>query len=78
MIVVIIFNIISFVIVNIIIIIVVSITLLVFFHFIPKGKVLEVSETKLDDSFPTAQFSLNGLCKLYRLIVQMVEVSYYM
>ena len=77
MIVVIIFNIISFVIVNIIII-VVSITLLVFFHFIPKGKVLEVSETKLDDSFPTAQFSLNGLCKLDRLIVQMVEVSYYM
>ena len=76
MIVVIIFNIISFVIVNIIII-VVSITLLVFFHFIPKGKVLEVSETKLDDSFLTAQFSLNGLCKLYRLIVQMVEVSYY-
>ena len=73
MIVVIIFNIISFVIVNIIII-----TLLVFFHFIPKGKVLEVSETKLDDSFPTAQFSLNGLCKLYRLIVRMVEVSYYM
>ena len=66
MIVVIIFNIISFVIVNIIII-VVSITLLVFFHFIPKGKVLEVSETKLDDSFPTAQFSLNGFCKPYRL-----------
>ena len=62
MIVVIIFNIISFVIVNIIII-----TLLVFFHFIPKGKVLEVSETKLDDSFPTAQFSLNGFCKPYRL-----------
>ena len=68
MIVIIIFNIISTVIVKIIIIIIiVCITLLVFFHFIPKGKVLEVSETKLDDSFPTAQFSLNGLCKLYRL-----------
>ena len=61
MIVIIIFNIISTVIVKIIIIIIiVCITLLVFFHFIPKGKVLEVSEIKLDDSFPTAQFLLNG------------------
>ena len=24
-------------------------------------------ETRLDDSFPTAQFPLNGFCKLYRL-----------
>ena len=27
---------------------------------------LLLSETKLDDSFPTAQFSLNGFCKPYR------------
>ena len=29
--------------------------------------ILLLSETKLDDSFPTAQFSLNGFCKPYRL-----------
>ena len=29
--------------------------------------ILLLSETKLDDSFPTAQFSLNGYCKPYRL-----------
>ena len=28
---------------------------------------LLVSETNLDDSFPTAQFLMSGLCKLYRL-----------
>ena len=28
---------------------------------------LLVSETKLDDSFPTAQFLMSGFCKLYRL-----------
>ena len=28
---------------------------------------LLLSETKLDDSFPTAQFLLNGFCKPYRL-----------
>ena len=29
--------------------------------------ILLLSETKLNDSFPTAQFSLNGFCKPYRL-----------
>ena len=29
--------------------------------------ILPLSETKLDDSFPAAQFSLNGFCKPYRL-----------
>ena len=29
--------------------------------------ILLLSETKLDDSFPTAQFLLNGFCKPYRL-----------
>ena len=29
--------------------------------------ILLLSETKLDDSFPTAQFSLNGFCKPYGL-----------
>ena len=29
--------------------------------------ILLISETKLDDSFPTAQFSLNGFSKPYRL-----------
>ena len=28
---------------------------------------LLVSETKLDDSFPTAQFLMSGFCKQYRL-----------
>ena len=29
--------------------------------------ILQLSEAKLDDSFPTAQFSLNGFCKPYKL-----------
>ena len=29
--------------------------------------ILLLLETRLDDSFPTAQFSLNGFCKPYRL-----------
>ena len=28
--------------------------------------ILQLSEAKLDDSFPTAQFSLNGFCKPYK------------
>ena len=40
--------------------------------------ILLLSETKLDDSFPTAQFSLNGFCKPYRLDRSSnSEVSYY-
>ena len=33
----------------------------------PSFDLLLVSETKLDDSFPTVQFLMNGLCKPYRL-----------
>ena len=33
----------------------------------PSLDLLLVSETKLDDSFPTAQFLMSGFCKPYRL-----------
>ena len=36
-------------------------------HITKYVDILLLSETKLDDSFPTAQFSLNGFCKPYRL-----------
>ena len=36
-------------------------------HITKYVDVLLLSETKLDDSFPTAQFLLNGFCKPYRL-----------
>ena len=36
-------------------------------HITKYVDILLLAETKLDDSFPTAQFSLNGFCKPYRL-----------
>ena len=36
-------------------------------HITKYVDILLLSETKLDDSFPTAQFLLNGFCKPYRL-----------
>ena len=36
-------------------------------HITKYVDILLLSETKLDDSFPTAQFWLNGFCKPYRL-----------
>ena len=33
----------------------------------PNLDLLLVSETKIDDSFPTAQFLISGFCKPYRL-----------
>ena len=33
----------------------------------PSLDLLLVSETKLDDSFPSAQFLMSGFCKPYRL-----------
>ena len=39
--------------------------------------VLLVSETKLDDSFPTAQFLLDGFSKPYRLTVAQMAVNFF-